>query len=148
MDPKASRCTEGQIETFGCKGQTDDRHTIVDISEGTQLVADNSQWHPGFSNFGSVPAPNPSVEAILLQPATASDIDMDGSFVFDVIDDDLDEDALEGSDGAEPEEVEEAGDMHEGFTTPVAEPDGVVPYVPTYTGLAVGGMWSSGWINP
>ena len=72
---------------------------------------------------------------------------MDGSFVFDVIDDDLDEDAFEGSDGVEPEEDEEAGDMHEGFTTPVDEPDGAISYVPTYTGLAIGGMLSSSWIT-
>ena len=144
LDPKASRCTEGQIETFGCKGQTDDNHTIVDISEGSQLVADNSQWHPGFSNFGAGPGPTLSVEATALHPAPASDVDMDDVFEVDEIDDDFDDDALEESDDPDHDNVtstsqvlaqdedEQGNDSDEHFTT-LDESDGEDPDVPAYT---------------
>ena len=155
LDPKASRCTEGQIETFGCKGQTDDNHTIVDISEGSQLVADNSQWHPGFSNFGAVPGPTLSVEAAVLHPAPASDVDMDDVFEVDEIDDDFDEDALEESDDPDHDNVtstsqvlaqdedEQGNHSGEHFTT-MDESDGEDPDVPAYTGQATECTSSSG----
>ena len=155
LDPKASRCTEGQIETFGCKGQTDDNHTIVDISEGSRLVADNSQWHPGFSNFGAVPGPTLSVEAADMHPAPASDVDMDDIFEVDEIDDDFDEDALEESDDPDHNNTtstsqvlaqdgdEQGNDSDEHFTT-MDESDGEGPDVPAYSDQSTECTSSSG----
>lgn len=104
LDPKASRSAEDQVDAFGCNC-IDDFVTTVDISEGVQLVADNSHWHPAFSRFGSVPGSNPSQTTVGMQQpeAAAEESDVDDSMETDIVDDESDEDALEESDTLDSE---------------------------------------------
>lgn len=52
--------SEGPINTFGCACRVDESNTLIDNSEASELVHNNSQWHPGFSALGSVPGMLPT----------------------------------------------------------------------------------------
>ena len=97
MDPRNSRITHDPTATFGCQAHVDQVKSVIDVSEGAQSILDNSQWHPAFSNFGSVPGANGNSAAVqagqtVLMNTQSDDLDNDDD------DDELDE--------SEEEEIE------------------------------------------
>ena len=109
------------MDTFGCACRVDKRNTLIDNSKAGELVENNSQWHPGFSNIGSVPGypsfvtvpPTPQTIAQASAPTIAdpeflghdesetedeADEDMDD---IDDVDDAIDFGALDDEDDAQ-----------------------------------------------
>ena len=111
IDPRSHRITSGQTDTFGCIYHSDPQFTVVDISIGAQGVKDNSQWHPSFKRFASVPVSNPP-QAIIngqqpdsdsgsINTGPADDNIMELGNGMGFVDDEFPEDDLEGSNSAE-----------------------------------------------
>lgn len=106
LDPLTSRLTDSASQTFGCDGHTDEKNTVIDISEGCHSIPDNSHWHPGFAKYGAVPGANPiDASAMLPQPQVAG---LESDELFS--DEDEDEELFESDDHVEAEAESEAMD--------------------------------------
>ena len=85
------------MDTFGCASPVEEGRTLIDNSKAGEFVENNSQWHPGFSNIGSVPGylvpPTPQTVA-QATAATIADpdfLDHDESETEDESDEDMNE---------------------------------------------------------
>lgn len=89
------------MDTFGCALPMDEGNALIDNSEAGELVENNSQWHPGFSDIGSVPGnlsigtvPPTSQTVAQTTAVTIADpdfLDHDESETEDEADEDMDE---------------------------------------------------------
>jgi hypothetical protein len=72
LDLLTSRLTNTANQTFGCDGHTDETNIVIDISDGCHSIPNNSQWHPGFAQYGAVPGTFPiDALSMLSEPQVA-----------------------------------------------------------------------------
>lgn len=77
LDPRSSRLTDGNVNTFGCTCPIFNSNAVLDISEGARSIPDNSHFHPGFQNFGSVPGATVTVPPWTLTDSESGEGDQD-----------------------------------------------------------------------
>ena len=97
------------MDTFGCACPCDEGNALIDNSEAGELVENNSQWHPAFSDIGSVPG-NPSIGTV--PPTTQTVAQATAATIADP--DFLDDDEGETDDQAD-EDIDEIDDVDDAF---------------------------------
>lgn len=125
LDPLKSRMTSGAQETFGCDDLADGKGSVIDISQGSHFVLDNSHWHPAFAKFGAVSGTNPhELLAMIAQPVAALESDEPLTEADDEsVEEDVDHD--EGESEAEQEVTDTVADPEE---LPDSHPETVEQY--------------------
>ena len=97
------------MDTFGCACPIDEGNALIDNSEAGELIENNSQWHPGFSDIGSVPG-NPSIGTV--PPTTQTVAQATAVTIADL--DFLDDDEGETDDETD-EDIDEIDDVDDAF---------------------------------
>lgn len=97
IDPRISRLTKSQEDTYGCTCLTDIGQTFLDITRGAKSVPDNSSRHPAFSSHVPVPVPTyvtPQHVLTVQPPEISEDVEMEDAGETDVADEGSDEEVL------------------------------------------------------
>ena len=97
------------METFGCACRLEKGNILIDNSKAGELLENNSQWHPGFSNIGSVPGNPPTVT---VPPTPQTIAQASAAMIADP--DFLDHDESESEDEAD-EDMDEIDEVDDSF---------------------------------
>ena len=92
LDRRYARLASSRLETYGCEPSfSGDLAQLCDNTDSSKGVPDNSQWHPGFSKFSTVPSVSNAigVSEDMTMEHENTDEGSDGPFDDETDDDDM-----------------------------------------------------------